>query len=35
MNAVNPANPVLSGNYAPIDREVVLDDLKVIGEIPT
>ena len=34
MNAVNRTNPVLTGNYAPIDREVVLGDLKVIGEIP-
>jgi len=34
MNAVNQTNPVLRGNYGPIDREVVLTDLKVIGEIP-
>ncbi len=34
MNAVNRTNPVMTGNYAPIDREVVLGDLKVIGDIP-
>jgi carotenoid cleavage dioxygenase-like enzyme len=34
MNAVNRTNPVLAGNYAPVDREVVVGDLEVIGEIP-
>ena len=34
MNAVNQTNPVLRGNYGPIDQEVVLTDLKVIGEMP-
>src|ERR1044071_4798732 len=34
MNAINRINPVLAGNYAPIDKETVLTDLKVIGEVP-
>lgn len=34
MNAVAPAIPVLAGNYAPIARETVVSDLKVIGEVP-
>jgi carotenoid cleavage dioxygenase len=34
MNAIAPINPVLAGNYAPTDKESVIDDLAVIGEIP-
>jgi carotenoid cleavage dioxygenase-like enzyme len=34
MNAVHQPNPVLRGNYAPIERELTLADLPVIGEIP-
>ncbi len=34
MNVMSPPHPLLAGNFAPVDREVVLTDLKVIGEIP-
>jgi carotenoid cleavage dioxygenase len=34
MNVTNPIHPLLSGNFAPVDRELVLSDFKVIGEIP-
>ncbi len=34
MNIVSPNNPVLSGNYAPVERESVVSDLPVIGAVP-